>query len=108
MKKFVFSVRDRACIMHLDPFLSPSKGGAERAFADAVNNPETPMYAHPEDYDLYEHGSFDTGTGMYEVGVPVQVACGKDVKRPAAAVSQMQIPGLDAVGPGGVNGSVRR
>lgn len=92
MKVFVFSIRDRAIVCFMQPFTSPTKGGAERAFADAINDAQTPMFNHPEDYDLYELGSFDNGTGLYEVGVPVQIASGKDVRRKPMAESQVKLP----------------
>lgn len=79
MLKFVFAVRDRASVSFLDPFLCVTKGQAERYFADAMNDSQTPLNKHPEDYDLYELGTFDDGTGLYEVRVPTQVSVGKDV-----------------------------
>lgn len=83
MKKFIFAVRDRASLHFMDPFAVTHKGIAERSFADAVNDPATPMNKHPEDYDLYELGTFDDGTGLYEVRVPEQISIGKDVYKPA-------------------------
>lgn len=80
MRLFVFAIRDRAIVCFMQPFTSPTKGGAERAFRDAINDSTTPMFNHPEDYDLYELGEFDQGTGLYDTKVPEQICCGKDVK----------------------------
>lgn len=94
MKKFVFSIQDLIAGLYLPAFESVSKGGAERAFADAVNDPSTPMYKHPEDYVLCELGTFDDGTGMFEVGVPKQISFGKSVHR-APPMPSMQTAGDD-------------
>lgn len=84
MKKFIFAIRDRASASFLDPFMVNHKGLAERMFKDAINDPKTPLNKHPEDYDLYEFGTFDDGTGVYEVRIPEQVSLGKSVYSPAS------------------------
>lgn len=84
MRKFVFALRDRATVSFLDPFVVVHKGQAERMFADAINDEKSPFYKHAEDYDLYELGTFDDGTGVFEIRVPEQISIGKDVYKPKA------------------------
>lgn len=91
MIKFAFSVRDRATISFLDPFFVNHKGMAERMFADAVNDPATPLNKHPEDYDLYELGTFDDGTGLFEKCVPQQISAGKSVYK-SKTVPHLPLP----------------
>lgn len=82
----VFAVRDTKAQAFLQPFYSPSVGSALRAFTDAVNDPQCPFNKHPEDYLLYEIGSYDDSNAALiplEV-VHLQVAATDlvDVKKP--------------------------
>lgn len=79
----ICAVRDRALDAFMQPFFAPALGLAVRSFSDEVNRAESPMCAHPEDYDLFYLGTFDDATGKFNAGDgPRQVAIGKDVKRP--------------------------
>lgn len=90
--KIVCCVRDILADLYMDPFTSPSTGAAIRAFGDGVNNPDTPMFKHPEDYELCKLGTYNDGTGMFEVGVPVQISSGKSVfKREALPPVQAEL-----------------
>lgn len=80
----VVAVRDRAMDAFMQPFFVPSIGMALRSFGDEVNRSESPMYSHPEDYDLYQIGSYDDATGALSPIPPHQLAIGKDSVRPQA------------------------
>lgn len=75
----IFSVKDSAVGAFMQPFTSQSRGAAIRAFADAVNDSSTPMNKHPDDYELYEIGTFEEETGVVQGKLPECVARGKDV-----------------------------
>ena len=62
-KLVICAVRDSALQTYMQPFQSPTSGGAVRAFADEVKRPESPMGKHPEDYELWLIGEFDDATG---------------------------------------------
>lgn len=62
----VFAVRDTKAQAFLQPFYSPSVGSALRAFSDAVNDGQCPFNKHPEDYILYEIGSYDDATAALD------------------------------------------
>lgn len=81
MKLFVFCVRDRASDVFGRPMFMVSTGAAVRSFSDEVNraDKDNSLYNHPEDFDLYELGSYDDFSGLFETGVPRQVAIGKDL-----------------------------
>lgn len=64
MKAIIFAVKDNAVQSFQMPQFVVHIGGAVRWFTDQVNNPETPYYKHPEDYDLYELGDYDDQDGM--------------------------------------------
>ena len=74
----VFGVRDTKALAFLQPFFSASTGAAVRAFGDAVNEGNSPLSKHPEDYLLYEIGDFDDQTGELIACNPLKMlGCGK-------------------------------
>jgi hypothetical protein len=82
MKLLIFAVRDRATDQFGNPMFLIASGQAIRSFTDEVNRAasDNQLYQHPDDFDLYALGSFETTSGMFDVGVPEQVAIGKMVK----------------------------
>lgn len=83
MKTLIVAVRDRVSVAFMQPNFVGSKGGAIRAFADAVNSRDeksrSMIAQHPEDFDLFLLGSYDDETGLFDTGVPQQIAVGKDL-----------------------------
>lgn len=80
----VVSVKDRALDAYARPFYLPTLAMAERSFTDECNNAESPMFAHPEDYDLFLLGEFDEGTGRFEcLDLPQLICRAQDLKKPA-------------------------
>lgn len=82
MKHVVVSVRDRAADTFGRPFFVAALGAAIRAFSDEVNreSADNAIFHHPEDFDLYEVGSFDDDTGDLVAVQPRMVAVGKDIR----------------------------
>lgn len=62
----IFAVRDMKAEAFLQPFFSPSVGSALRAFSDAVNDKNCPFNKHPDDYVLYEIGTYNDQTAWIE------------------------------------------
>lgn len=81
MIRVIFSVRDSASELYGQPFFVPSRGVALRSFADEANRAaaDNALNQHPEDFILYELGTFDESTGAFSCHEPQQVARGKDV-----------------------------
>lgn len=80
----VVAVRDRAADVFGQPNFVLSIGGAIRAFGDEVNragDPNNSFNKHPEDFDLYEIGSYNDETGEMVAIHPRQIAVGKDLVR---------------------------
>lgn len=78
----MYSVRDRASVSFGNPMFIPSRGQALRSFSDEVNRVDANniLNTHPEDFDLFYLGDFDTNTGQFASLVnPEQIAVGKDV-----------------------------
>lgn len=63
MLKKYYTVFDSAAKAYLEPFLARGRGEAIRSFSDAINTEGHPFNRHPDDYTLYEIGSFNEDTG---------------------------------------------
>lgn len=90
----MLSVRDRAADTFARPFCVPAVGMGVRSFTDEVNRQDSnnPLWMHPEDYDLYEIGSFDESDGSIVWLKPRQVAIGKDVRMAWTARMALETP----------------
>lgn len=84
MKYQIVSVRDRAVDAYAMPQFVVSIGGFLRAFADEVNrvDPANQLNKHPDDFDVYELGTFDDNSCLFDMlPKPRQIAIGKDLVR---------------------------
>ncbi len=83
MKYVVVSIKDRAADAFGRPAFVPSVGVAIRSFSDEINrsDSENQMYAHPDDFDLFELASYDDSTGIVEMlAQPKLLILGKNAK----------------------------
>lgn len=83
MIQIIVSVKDTAAQAFGRPIFVPAVPVAVRSFRDEVNRKDSSedMARHPEDFELYELGSFDDSTGIVEVlESPRLVARAKDLK----------------------------
>jgi len=83
MKLVLCSVKDRAADAYGRPMFVPSTGVAIRSFSDEVNRAEADnqLYNHPDDFDLYEFGTFDDNSGIFDIyEQPKLLSLGKQVK----------------------------
>ena len=64
----IVSIKDRAADAFNRPIFVPTANMAIRSFMDEVNRdaPDNQMFVHPEDFDLYEIGTFDDSNGRIE------------------------------------------
>lgn len=63
----LFTVKDQVSNTYIKPFALPTKRDAIDGFRRVVNEEESPYNKHPQDYFLYELGSFDERTGKIEI-----------------------------------------
>lgn len=82
--KHIFAVKDLAVQAYGLPFFVRSKGEALRSFQDEVNRKdgESAVAKHPEDYELYQLGTYNEETAEIEGNnelKPVLVARAKDL-----------------------------
>jgi hypothetical protein len=88
MKHFVFSIFDQKAKAFTPPFFMHSEGMAHRAFMDQVNNKESQIHAHPEDYTLFKIGEFDDNAGAISGMSPQTMVNGLQVIEDAAEQNQ--------------------
>lgn len=62
----VYTVRDTATEAFMSPFHAPTPGAAIRMFTDTVNDPNSMLHKHPNDFYLFKIGDYDDATGTYE------------------------------------------
>jgi hypothetical protein len=79
MKLKMFCIRDRATDSYGNPMFLVSAGQAIRSFTDELNRQasDNQLYAHPDDFDLYHLGEYDTLTGTFDAINPHMILVGK-------------------------------
>lgn len=77
----IVAVRDLALAAFLRPFFVPAIGVAVRQFGDEVKAVDSPMKAHPEDYELWHFGAFDDSGQFGLLPQPERLARGVDYKQ---------------------------
>lgn len=63
MQALVYATFDMKAKLWNPPFVMTTEGEAVRAFSDAASKPGTVISRHPEDFALYQIGTFDNETG---------------------------------------------
>lgn len=63
MKTIICSIYDKATEAYMRPFQAQSQGQAVRMFEDLVTQPDHELAKHPEDYALFQVGTFDDTIG---------------------------------------------
>ena len=67
MKHKIFSVYDSKAEAYLQPFTMSTIGLAIRSFTDTVNDKNSVISKHPEDYILFELGEFSDLDAKFEM-----------------------------------------
>lgn len=68
----VFDIKAKA---YMQPWFAGNVGSAMRAFGDEVSKEGSPLGRHPEDYQLFELGSYDDSTGLIIGASPCKLLC---------------------------------
>lgn len=77
-----FTVYDAKTEAYMRPFFCLRTAEAIRTFSDAANDPESPFHKHPEDYFLYEIGTWDDNLPELKSCPPVNLGCAKEFNDP--------------------------
>lgn len=75
MEHKIYSVYDSVVEAYLQPFCAQTKGHAVRMFSDTVNDPNSVFAKHPDDYVLFELGSWSDSDAKYTMH-PAPVSLG--------------------------------
>lgn len=76
----IVSVFDLATQTFARPFVVHHPRQAVRSFTDEVNNPESEISRHAEDYELFELGKFDDASGALS-SQPTRICRAIDLKK---------------------------
>lgn len=83
MRLVIVAVFDIAAESFSRPVFVTSIGEALRGFQDEVNRaaPDNTLANHPQDFQLFELGSFDTSSGLFDtLTLPRRIATGVDLR----------------------------
>lgn len=78
--KILVALYDRATESHAPVMTVNTRAEAIRSFREAVNDPQTPIFKHPTDYELYVVGAYDDVIGHIEACNRVLLARAEDYK----------------------------
>lgn len=67
MKMKIFSVYDSKAGAYLQPFFFNHTGGALRAFSDLCSDVQHTFGKHPEDYTLFELGTYEDDKSSFDI-----------------------------------------
>lgn len=77
MKKPVVAVKDKKIGMFDSPFVVRHPGEAMREFDTVIKDTNTKFGKNPEDFDLYQIGTYDESTGELEtISPPTHLSSG--------------------------------
>lgn len=87
--KKVFTIFDSKTESYVAPFFMLARGEAIRAFTDTVNDSSIPPGKYPEDFTLFELGTFDESSCKFVLySTPISLGCGVEFvkQRPSLAL----------------------
>lgn len=76
--KYVFAVKDEAVSAFGQPIFVRARGEALRAFQDECANKDSAIHKHPNDYSLWNIGTYDDNTGALTALEPQKIASARD------------------------------
>ena len=82
MKQNIFTIYDSKANAYLTPFFLHKDGMALRVFTDCVNDTQHQFGKHPEDYTLFNIGSWDDEKAKFLINNPIALAVGIELVDP--------------------------
>ena len=96
--KIICTVRDLKAGVSGPIFVQHNKAVAIRSFEEIVNNPQSDVYKHPEDYCLMEIGQYDETTSIITPeSTPLPLCRAEEVYHNPAGVNTNEISNDGAV-----------
>ncbi|SMN17374.1 Phage single stranded DNA synthesis  len=88
MQHKIFTIYDEKAGAYFPPFFLPTKNMAIREFDNLVNDPESQIHKHPQDYTLFYLGIFDDITAILtDLTSKVSLGNGLELKRQQSEIS---------------------
>ena len=88
----MYSIFDRVSASYGTPFFLVNDAAATRSFNDLVNDPQSSVFRHYDDYSLYRVGSFFPSEGKVEAKEPVFIVGAsslfRDVQSPISGIEK--------------------
>ncbi len=97
MKMKVYSVFDNKGGNYGTPFFALEDGIAARLFTDLVQDNQSTVNRHPEDFSLFKVGEFDDREGKIKSQLPIHLTSAVSVKRIEEPINIAQMP-IDSLG----------
>lgn len=67
MLMFIYTVRDAKAQLYGRPFFVHNAAIALRGMSDQVNDPQSDFFKYPTDFELFELGTYDDSTAVFEI-----------------------------------------
>jgi len=83
MKHYIFTIYDSKAKAYLTPFFIHEDGMALRVFADCINDTTHQFGKHPEDYILFNIGSWEDEKAKFSTNIPTALATGIELVKPS-------------------------
>lgn len=83
MKLKIYSLRDQKTDAFMNPIAMQTTGQLLRMLSDEVNKQDSLVGQHPEDFELFEVGEYDTQTGTLTPCPPKSVIVLNELKAKA-------------------------
>lgn len=91
----VFAVKDHKVGIFMKPVFDHHAGSAIRGFEDVVRSGDSPFSRHPNDFTLFELGSFDENNGVFKcLEHPIELLSARQVVDLGKA-GQIEMKGLN-------------
>lgn len=98
MKIGVFSVYDKKTAAYMQPFFQVTRGQAMRTVQDTMNDENSLIGRHPEDFALYQVGFFDDLEGVCGLQEEDRFVCNADeIVQPSLKGLQVVREGLPGI-----------
>lgn len=94
MKLVMSCIHDVKGETYSQPWFTPTAAAAVRSFTDLVNDPQRghTIFTHPEDYALFEMGTFDDVSGeLVSHNIPKHLVSGSSVKKEKPIIDRSSI-----------------
>lgn len=80
MKINMYVIYDVKAKFYNKPFYMQNDSIAIRAFTDLANDPQTDVYKHPTDFQLFNVGNYEDTTATIEAFPPIHMANAHELK----------------------------